>query len=216
MPLKQTDPRWNRIRLGKSSTTIGTAGCLLTCYSMLVGTTPDKLNEVYTKNGVFNGALIVQERAISLSKLRFNPDRYHAVYTPIIAETDHYKRQGIPQHFFIWLGDGWILDPVDGQKKLNKYRIVSYRNITPSEAEKEYMTEEQVKTMLFQVMQNGWRALHDYGSPSDQSIRGESDDIVNRYKSFFDNFTPGGDWCADQKFHQWHDEMVHNHPEYKK
>jgi hypothetical protein len=49
---------------------------------------------------------------------------------PTIAETNHFSGQGFPQHFFVSLPNGQIIDPLDGQQKVNPYNIVSYRQFT--------------------------------------------------------------------------------------
>ena len=55
----QRDPRWYDLKLGRSNLTIGNAGCLLTCCSMLLidiahkDMTPDVLNRWLNRNNKF-------------------------------------------------------------------------------------------------------------------------------------------------------------------
>jgi hypothetical protein len=63
IPISQRDERWKLKRLGNSTLTIGSYGCLLTCHSMSLiyfghELTPELLNEVYKSKGVFDEALI--------------------------------------------------------------------------------------------------------------------------------------------------------------
>lgn len=221
-PYSQKDPRWASHFLGNSRLTIKAAGCVITSLGMMVNKNPDEINTILRNGKAFpagnprnsaEGAIVIWQPAARLLDLDYDPSSTRPVKTPCLALTDHYAKTGYPTHFFIYLGNNRIIDPLDGQEKNNPYRIIGYRNLSPKE--NTFMTEEQVRYMLFQVMHNGWCALNDYKSPDDSSIHRESDEIVDKYKTFFDKFVQGGDWCADQKFHQWHDEMVAHHPEYK-
>lgn len=140
--LKQTDSRWKNIKLGTcDKDTIGSSGCFITCIAMLIDSTPDKVNQILTANGGYrDGCLLVTPVACSLFNLR-NGGKVTAnpSFFPCIAETDHYskivngKQVGIPQHFFIDLGNGRILDSYDGQEKKNPYHIVSWRLLSPKQ-----------------------------------------------------------------------------------
>jgi hypothetical protein len=44
-----------------------------------------------------------------------------------VAETNFYAKRGYPQHFFIWLNNEQIVDPLTGKIINNKYPIISYR-----------------------------------------------------------------------------------------
>lgn len=136
--LQQNDPRWRNIQLGSCpGETIGRSGCLITCYAMLSGKTPPEVNSILTqKNGYQMGCLVYQSRACELLDLTNGGTTKLPQVTPCIAETNHFAPK-VPQHFFIWLGDGTILDPLDGKKKTNPYKIVSYRNITTKKNETE-------------------------------------------------------------------------------
>lgn len=135
-PLKQRDPRWKDIQLGKCpGETIGKSGCLITCYAMLSGKLPPEVNSILTKQGGYQmGCLVIQNLACELLGLINGGKTKTPQVTPCIAETNHFAPT-VPQHFVIWLGDGQILDPLDGKKKTNPYKIVSYRNITTKKEE---------------------------------------------------------------------------------
>jgi hypothetical protein len=58
-PIGQRDPKWKLKRLGTSTTTIGSYGCILTAHAMMLTYyghefTPDTLNEIYKTKGVFD------------------------------------------------------------------------------------------------------------------------------------------------------------------
>jgi len=42
-------------------------------------------------------------------------------------ETDSNKVYGVPQHVVVWLGNGFICDPLTGSMVHNKYHPVSFR-----------------------------------------------------------------------------------------
>lgn len=53
-PLNQLDPRWAKLRLGTcSNQTIGSAGCLITAFSLLAQVTPSAMNDALTANGLY-------------------------------------------------------------------------------------------------------------------------------------------------------------------
>lgn len=215
-PYSQADSRWGGHFLGNSRLTIKGYGCVITSLGMMVNKNPDEVNAILKRGNAFpagnprngnEGSVVIWQPAARLLGMSYDASNTRPVRTPCLALTDHFARTGYPTHFFVYLGNGRILDPLDGKEKpQGTYRIIGYRNLSPKE--NVFMTEEQVRNMMFQTMQNAWRAMNDYLNPDNSSIRRESDEIVTNYKN-------GGDWCADGKFHQWHDEMLAHHPEYK-
>ncbi len=87
--LRQNDSRWGSKLLGKSSTSIGNSGCLLTALTMARNTffggemTPDQANLLVTPNGGFSGstANLIPEtaaRVLGLRALESERIRYEA------------------------------------------------------------------------------------------------------------------------------------------
>lgn len=127
------DPRWANIRIGKTRWTLGQQGCFITCLAMLEEITPDKMLKLLIKGGGLNsrGELLDYQAAALLNRsykyTTVDPKRV------CIAETHDYRRSGYPQHFFIWLGNGEIVDSLDGIRQPNKYSIASFRLFDPLE-----------------------------------------------------------------------------------
>jgi len=73
-PFRQADPRWHDDPLGKTTDTLGSAGCALTSAAMVmkwygVDTDPQRLNAYLTGNGGYVGnGYIVWEKAAELAK----------------------------------------------------------------------------------------------------------------------------------------------------
>jgi hypothetical protein len=67
-PYKQTDPRWNNVRLGYGPTTIGKAGCVISCigylHNSLTGSnlTPLEVNTALLKAKAYVGDLVLWSR----------------------------------------------------------------------------------------------------------------------------------------------------------
>ena len=126
-PYSMRDKRWRDLRIGTTGLTIGHEGCLIVSLSMLADTTPDK-----TLSMLLNG------KAIDLTGLVLDYiaaqvlNRTYSYTTKdpgrlCIAETDAYKGHGYPKHFFVWLGNGQIVDSLNGLQSKNNYHVVSYR-----------------------------------------------------------------------------------------
>lgn len=131
----QRDPRWKDIKLGFGQTTIGGYGCFLTCLSMLVGKTPDVVNQMLKSGGAFHNDLIISDRAAVVLGLQYSGKEYDINkspdWFPSIKEVDMSPAAGKQQHFVVRITDAgkkYILDPWDGQRKgLSFYPFVSYR-----------------------------------------------------------------------------------------
>jgi hypothetical protein len=117
-------------KLGTCNTTIRENGCYLTSIANLAGEDPLVLNELFIKKGVYaNGCDIVGSKAASVLGMT-----YEKTITPpevvCICETDHYKKVGVPQHFFLYDPNKFMrVDPLDLKPdwELNTYKIISYR-----------------------------------------------------------------------------------------
>ena len=142
----QKDERWASEQLGTcKGETIGRSGCKITCLASLCGKTPSEVNKIipYVSGCLTNDETAAKALGLAfLGKSSVNPD------FDCIAETDHYKRRGVPQHFFILLTDGRCVDPLDlnPTPKKNPYKIVSYRLFKPLSVE-ESMEKEFVKAV---------------------------------------------------------------------
>lgn len=129
----QNDWRWRRTKLGNSWLTIGSHGCLITCLAMIAMKSPPEVNKILVQNNCFNqaGELYIPQacRALGLS---YGGKTNNKQFWLAVAETNYYRGYGYPQHFFIWFGDGMIIDTIDGKyRKINdpkypKYPIIQY------------------------------------------------------------------------------------------
>lgn len=120
-----------KVKLGTCADSIAQSGCFLTSFCSLLGIlqVADISPEDFNKKAFPNGGC--------LANAQFWADLYRLTYRKTaeapkqvcIAETDHYKPKGVPQHFFVWSPEGSIIDPLDVKPawKKNPYRIVSYR-----------------------------------------------------------------------------------------
>ena len=142
----QKDERWAREQLGTcKGETIGKSGCKITCLASFCGKTPSEVNKIipYVSGCLTNDETAAKALGLAfLGKSSVKPD------FDCVAETDHYKRRGVPQHFFILLTDGRCVDPLDlnPAPKKNPYKIVSYRLFKPLSVE-ESMEKEFVKAI---------------------------------------------------------------------
>ncbi len=128
----QKDPRWANNNLGFCKGKFEIIACYLTSISMLTEIEPPELNRRikvaggYSNGCMINSQIVAKELKTFYNRTKDNPK----VDYPIIAETDHYKRVGFKQHFFVLLPDGRRVDPLDFNPKpeYNNYNIVSYRD----------------------------------------------------------------------------------------
>lgn len=128
----QRDLRWANEKLGTCTDTIGKSGCKITCLASFCGKTPTEVNSIIP---YVNGCLTNDETAAKALGLYFGGKSTTKPDHDCIAETNHYKSKGVPQHFFILLADGTCVDPLDldPKPKKNPYNIVSYRLFKPLE-----------------------------------------------------------------------------------
>jgi len=127
----QKADKWARMTLGKTRCTMAKYGCFVTAMAMIDERTPDVVLKILNDTGKcfnYEGELYSEIAGHELglefdgyNKLEYVPDRV------CVAETNHYRLVHYPQHFFVWLGDGKIIDSLDGELKPNPYHIVSYR-----------------------------------------------------------------------------------------
>jgi hypothetical protein len=122
--------------LGQCMDTIKRSGCFLTSLcnlnKYLKFTTimnPSEMNRLFIKNNVWvNGCMISGPKVASFFKLEYLKKTSSDMLC--IAETDHFKKVGVPQHFFLYNPEKKErVDPLDldPQWESNTYNIVSYR-----------------------------------------------------------------------------------------
>jgi len=133
IPYSQRNPVWAGLELGKSGLKMKDFGCLVTCLAMLLEKSPDIILNLLNKANAFTdkGILYWQVAAKTLDFFFDGIAKQlpSITYFPVITETNHFAKKGIPQHFYILLDGKNCIDPLDGVKKLNPYNIVSYRLI---------------------------------------------------------------------------------------
>ena len=119
--LYQNDEKWKNVKLGNSSETIGSWGCLLTSVTMMLNgigynETPETVNEKMKKAGGFQGALFMPSMLSyvwsnslyrDMQPCESSPaplaqiDAAVAAGKPVILQVDWNKQQGIQTHFVL-------------------------------------------------------------------------------------------------------------------
>ena len=140
MNYSQTDSRWKNERLGKSTQkdgTIGNKGCVITAlcnlYNRVFGEdiNPSQLNKLLTNNGGYllsGGYSLVLWGNVyrSLPKLKFvfrDPNYSNSLVwswinvTPRLPVIVCARTKFAPQHFFLFIGGGKMIDSLDGKEK---------------------------------------------------------------------------------------------------
>ncbi len=121
-PLSQRDKRWKDIKLGTSNTTIGNYGCTITAIAMIIGTTPDVVNERMKQVGGFHkGNLVIWkkiEEAFPGIKTRrvwsYDNADVKANVKHVLVEVDG-KPIGGFRHWVVYVGGQKLYDPWDGK-----------------------------------------------------------------------------------------------------
>ena len=131
----QKDKRWSKLKIGKTKLNLGDYGCYIVSLSMIKGLEPNLTLNILNEEKCFNedGELLNDHAAKALD-LEYLGISYKRPDKPTIAQTDHFKKDGFPKHFFIDLLDGFIFDPLDGTKKQLKYNIVNWRQFYKKES----------------------------------------------------------------------------------
>ncbi len=155
----QRDPKWSGVQLGVcKNETIGKSGCVITSLSnFLVSTSsskerenPKEMNEWCKKKGIYaSGCLVDMSRFAKLRNMSYLKTTKKPKVEKCLAETDFYKKNGVPQHFFMLrLKDGKIIDPLDSKPewKKNPYGIVSYRVFESLKSPKSLNPTETIKS----------------------------------------------------------------------
>jgi hypothetical protein len=139
----QKDKRWGNTTIGLSGITFEKAGCLLCSIATLdgilhggIGRTPLEIMNIFLVAGSIlkDGRLNMQSASRALNmKYEYLTKKPQGI---CIAETDFYKKLGVPQHFFILdPHNSKIIDPLDTPEVINwktkpaPYNIVSFRRL---------------------------------------------------------------------------------------
>lgn len=138
--LSQNDARWKLKKLGFGNETIGSVGCLLTCYAMLWDADPIQVNEWFKKNECFvnlNLVYWVKTPGFIWRGWSYDNDEVKKAiekYGFCIVETDFNDNPKDGSHFVVAKGNGRIYDPWDGKEKpFNSYQtFYGYGVIDPS------------------------------------------------------------------------------------
>lgn len=172
----QVDKRWGNLTIGTTKMTMKAAGCFVVALAILGGRTPDVILDILNRSNAFNKeGMLYSDIAAKVLGMSYKGKITSKPTEPCVCETDHFAYLGIKQHFFIWLNDdNYIIDPLDGLKKLNPYHVVSYRLFQPKNkpitGELDSKPQEKVadatsvtpvanKTILQQIMEKIWLFL---------------------------------------------------------
>lgn len=138
MFFSQKDDRWKNKKLGTCTQTFGQVACFLTsiankiAYENDVVYTPEELNAICLKKGFYSNGCMLNAAALAkhlgYSYTKETPGKRKSGI--VIAETNHYKKLGVPQHFFLYnVYTDRRVDPLDLLPEFedNTYPIVSLR-----------------------------------------------------------------------------------------
>jgi hypothetical protein len=116
--LGQRDTRWGGLYLGNSNTYIRDYGCTVTCLAMILGTTPDVVNQRLRDFSGFSGNLVIWEkieRAFPGIKVKrvwgYNNDEVKANVGHVLVEVPAYPIGGSGRHWVVYLGNQRLNDP---------------------------------------------------------------------------------------------------------
>jgi len=126
-PFSQKDSRWKDLLInGKYS--LGEFGCVVVSIASILELPPDQvLKTLNTKECFTNSGLIIWDKAAKELGAIYGGKTMKKQKELCLLETNHFAKRGIPQHFCVWIGNGNIMDPLDGKIKSNPYFIVSFR-----------------------------------------------------------------------------------------
>jgi len=134
--LSQRDPRWASQKLGFHPTfTIGSHGCFITSIAMIVGTTPDVVNDrlravsgYMSKSGVLIWSKVPEAlKGVTIKHLLepYNNDIVRA-NLPVLVTVDG-TPIGAPLHAVVYIGNQQLADPWTGIKEpTSKYKAQKF------------------------------------------------------------------------------------------
>lgn len=181
----QKDPKWAGIQLGVcKNETIGKSGCAITSLcNFFVSTSsnqekenPKEMNEWCKKNAYVQGCLLNMSTFAKLRKMTYEKVLKKPKVEKCLAETDYYKKSGVPQHFFLWRSkDGKIVDPLDKKPdwKKNPYPIVSWRVFKEIKPQKIVLTKSDSvvvsSTPVDAISKNASKIVQDESLPKNDT-----------------------------------------------
>ena len=156
IPLSQRASLWKNNRLGTCpDETFGSAGCKLFSLCMAYSLDPIATNQLFIDKGVYSsGCKIDDSTAARVLGVKYEGKTTAYQNSICIAETNHYENMGIPQHFFVWLGNGRIIDPLNGTEKNNSYKIISFRLFRPKEESMEWSRFHEINIEVLRKVRN--------------------------------------------------------------
>lgn len=121
--LSQNNPEWKLKKLGFSDVTIGSYGCVITCYAMLWNSDPVAVNDYFKENDLYvNLNLVYWAKTPGFVWRGWEYDNEKvkeavSKYRGCIVETDFDDNPRNGKHFVVAIGNGKIYDPWDGKEK---------------------------------------------------------------------------------------------------
>lgn len=145
--ISQINPLWKDKKIGSTNLTIGSYGCKISCYSYLLGTTPDVIascKEYFNSDGL----LISDSQVANDFGGHFDSNRTNALHDPVVCEVKYTWKDGHQTQHFVVRENGKILDPLtlDGHPAQD-YKIISYRNIWKDKQEDDVTNEKALDLM---------------------------------------------------------------------
>lgn len=130
-PYSQKNPTWANLTY-YGNYTFKNYGCFVVSLSMLIDKEPPATADILKNNGCFDSkGYLISECASSALGIEYNGKSNTRPDYDCICETDFYKGSGYPQHFFVLLKNGMIIDPLiqPALETTNHYEnnIISYR-----------------------------------------------------------------------------------------
>lgn len=189
----QKDPRWAGNKY-YGNFSFSNYGCFVTSLAMLDGREPPEVARIIREAGGFaSGGLLISDIAAKALGLEYSGRTTTPQSEVCIAETDHYRNQGYPQHFFVWLGGGMIHDPLLSQgNTVNNYRITSWRLFRPKGG-----SDMDTVKLVTNIFERVWRRCNDLAPANMDSLRSEAEDVIRRF--------PKDDWAASGYIDRWFD-----------
>lgn len=123
--LGQRDPKWGDIKLGTSNTFIKDYGCTITCIAMIVGTTPNIVNDRMKAVGGFaNGNLVIWDKipqafpGVNVKRVWSYDNADVLANVPnVLVEVPGKYIGGTGKHWVVYVGNKKMYDPWTGKER---------------------------------------------------------------------------------------------------